>query len=101
MTKEAILLHFETIFACEPRLILQAIYSYFSNAYHNLITGFVLPKQRCGNLKVLSWLGTGGIAMADGLNMHGLLQILKYISRKAVFKNFIRKRMVGMLFCFM
>ena len=25
MTKEAILLHFETIFACEPQLILQAL----------------------------------------------------------------------------
>ena len=36
MTKEAILLHFETIFACEPIGLLYRHYSYFSNTYYLL-----------------------------------------------------------------
>ena len=36
MTKEAILLHFETIFACEPIGLLYRYYSYFSNTYYLL-----------------------------------------------------------------
>ena len=36
MTKEAILLHFEAIFACEPIGLLYRHYSYFSNTYYLL-----------------------------------------------------------------
>ena len=53
MTKEAILLHFETIFACEPQLISQELYVFFKCLPQPLATA------------------TPPTTMTDGLNMQG------------------------------
>ena len=78
MSAEAILMHFEAIFACETRFIVQKLHE-----SHRLVgNGYIRDNRR--------------------INMHVFLHILEYmyVLRKAVFDNFIRKRFVGILFDF-